>query len=246
MNMALSLRSICSFFRQKVDREPYFVRDYNRLVARFLDEMPLDQAMEQAVGGGDYEQGGRAMVGLLKEFGLRPGHGVLDFGCGSGRLSTELGKQFGAAVEYTGIDVVQEMLDYAAKRAPPSYRFILSPKVELPVAGCSVDFLMAMSVFTHLYARESKGYLLETFRVLRPGGVAIITTLTLSLYLRGLPSKILGRQPHVNSYFRRSSFERWAESCGFSIELFKSELFGHNIFILKRSMAGRYAAVNSH
>ena len=104
-------------------REPHFIRDYRRVVVNYIATHPLDEAMALAVGGGDYDANGKLECDLLAELGLSAGHTVIDIGCGSGRLSTQLSRRYGAGIDYLGIDVVPQLLAYARSRAMPSYRF---------------------------------------------------------------------------------------------------------------------------
>lgn len=52
-------------------RDPHFIRDYCRVVAKFVAEHPLDEAMALAVGG-DYELNGKRECDLLIELGCAP------------------------------------------------------------------------------------------------------------------------------------------------------------------------------
>ncbi len=113
-------------------REPHFIRDYRRVVANFIAEHPLDQAMALAVGGRDYDVNCKLECDLLVELGLSAGHSIVDIGCGSGRLSTQLSRRYGAGINYLGIDVVAELLAYARSKATPGYRFELTTGLSIP------------------------------------------------------------------------------------------------------------------
>jgi 2-polyprenyl-3-methyl-5-hydroxy-6-metoxy-1,4-benzoquinol methylase len=77
-------------------KQPHFVRDYRRVVANFLHAYPLDEAMARAVGGGGYDDNGKIECDALIAIGLTPGDSVIDIGCGSGRLSTQLSRRASA------------------------------------------------------------------------------------------------------------------------------------------------------
>jgi SAM-dependent methyltransferase len=214
--------------------QPHYVRNYERMVTRLLAHYPLEEAMSRAVGG-DYDRGGVVQADILVGLGLRAGHEIVDFGCGSGRLSTELGRRFGGAIGYLGVDVVQPLLDYAASKAPASYRFLRHLELSLPAPDASADFLAAFSVFTHPHRSETMAYLTEANRVLRPGGTAACSLLTLRLYVRGLPSTLLGRQPHLNSYIRPATIASWARRCGFVLEqMLAPGLLGQHVAVLRK------------
>src|SRR5262249_41320835 len=157
---------------------PHFVQSYERLVDELLKQHPLDEAMSRAVGG-SYEHGGAIEADILTELGLTTGTRIIDLGCGSGRLSTALGGRFATSIDYLGIDIVQSMLDYAAAKAPPTYRFVLHRDLSIPAPNETADFVVAFSVFTHLRTSETLAYLADAKRVLRPGGAVVFSFLTL-------------------------------------------------------------------
>jgi ubiquinone/menaquinone biosynthesis C-methylase UbiE len=84
----------------------------------------------------------------MVELGLSAGHSIVDIGCGSGRLSTQLSRRYGAGIDYLGIDVVPELLAYARSKATPGYRFELTTGLSIPAPDASVDFVAAFSIFT--------------------------------------------------------------------------------------------------
>ena len=73
-------------------------------------------------------------------------------------------------VEYTGIDIVQDLLDYAQTKCPSNYNFIKNHTLRLPLETSSADVFCAFSVFTHLLQHETFLYLRDAARCLRPGG----------------------------------------------------------------------------
>jgi len=133
-------------------------------------------------------------VARLNMAGLRPEHDVLDVGCGIGRIARYLCDYLDSSSRYEGFDVVPERVQWCqANIAPrfPNFRFQLvrlwnsrySPDPTLPHPSSfrfpyddnSFDFAFAQSVFTHLLPDESRHYLREIHRVLRPGGIAFTT-----------------------------------------------------------------------
>ena len=82
--------------------------------------------MSLAVGG-DYEVMGEALRQRLVRFGLRPNDYLVDVGCGSGRVAFALARShFRDTIRYLGVDIVPEMLDFAAEKCQqPRWRFEL-------------------------------------------------------------------------------------------------------------------------
>jgi len=218
---------------------PHFVQSYERLVDELLKQHALDEAMSRAVGG-NYEHGGAIEADILTELGLTTGTSIVDLGCGSGRLSTALGGRFGTSIDYLGIDIVQSMLDYAAAKAPPTYRFVLNRDLGIPAPDETADFVVAFSVFTHLRTSETLTYLADAKRVLRPGGAVVFSFLTLPQHWRmligDLKGRLRGTLPHLVTYTQPRTIGRWARQLGFQLEQFNApESIGHRIAVLRRS-----------
>jgi SAM-dependent methyltransferase len=154
---------------------PVSAREYRTHTAYLLAKHPLDQAMELAVGHGNYETVGDAEALIMREAGLAEGHSLIDIGCGSGRLAAALSRQLGPRISYLGIDVVPELLDYAKPRCDEAYRFLLTEGLNIPVSDNTADFVASFSLFTHLPATETAIYLREVHRALKPYGVAVFS-----------------------------------------------------------------------
>ena len=218
-------------------REPHFIRDYRRVVANFITTHPLDEAMALAVGGGDYDANGKLECDLLLELGLSAGHSVIDIGCGSGRLSTQLSRRYGAGIDYLEIDVVSELLAYARSRAMPGYRFELTKGLSIPASDASVDFVAAFSIFTHLKHRETVLYLREARRVLHPGATLVFSFIELRHHRREfaytLAVTVIGRRKVQNHFISRRAIKRWSAEIGFEVETIRSHPLGQTIAVLR-------------
>jgi ubiquinone/menaquinone biosynthesis C-methylase UbiE len=203
----------------------HFVEDYERLVADLIATRPIDEAMSLAVGG-LYEEIGAIEANLLRHAGLKDGMSLVDLGCGSGRLAHAVGSSM--SISYTGIDIVQALLDYAKSKAPDSYRFILHRELSIPLDDNSHDFIAAFSVFTHLLHAESYIYLDESRRVLKPGGKLAFSFLEFayaghwSTFQSTVDAQRNNTAPHLNTFIERSTIEVWCERLGFIREDFIS------------------------
>jgi ubiquinone/menaquinone biosynthesis C-methylase UbiE len=202
--------------------EPHFVSDHRRLVTQLAAALPIDKAMARAVGGGDYETIGAAEANLLIEFGFGAGYSLIDIGCGSGRLSSQLSKRFGDAITYLGTDVVPELLEYARQRAAPGYRFELTGGLTIPAADGRADFVVAISVFTHLRGAETASYLRDIHRTLKPGGLLVFSFLELPHHARIFVSssirKLIGKCHPENHFLSRKTILQLANELGFTTE----------------------------
>ena len=113
----------------------------------------------------------------------------LDIGCGTGLLGISSLPFIGKNGKYIGIDVSDNDIDYCLKHYPKEkFEFIhfdinnpryapkqKEKKIKWPIDNESVDFAMALSVWTHLNEADALFYFREINRILKPGGKAIIT-----------------------------------------------------------------------
>jgi ubiquinone/menaquinone biosynthesis C-methylase UbiE len=196
---------------------PHYVSDYKRLTDELIRTHPIDEAMSLAVGGG-YHEIGPLLCQLVANAGLEDGGSIVDVGCGSGRLATYLAERF-RTIDYLGIDVVPELVSYAASKCPANYRFATSDDLRIPAEDASADMVVAFSVFTHLFQEESYTYLLEARRILKPGGAIVFSFLEFdrhwSIFETMLTREWLDARPHLNMFLDRNTIELWARKLGF-------------------------------
>ena len=133
-------------------------------------------------------------LGRLNMAGLRPDHDVLDIGCGVGRIARFLCDYLNDQGSYEGFDVTEVLVQWCNENITPRYpnfKFTETPLFHpsynpdptlpsaagftFPYSDESFDFVFAQSVFTHLWPDETRNYLDEVRRVLRPGGVSFLT-----------------------------------------------------------------------
>lgn len=201
---------------------PHFERDYSRMVAALRGKYPYDEAMQRAVGG-TFEEVGRDQVTFLEQRGLRDSTAVVDLGCGSGRTAVQIAKRL-PNCSYVGIDVVQDLLDYATSICPASYRFIRSTAVAFPLPDASADMIIAFSVFTHLLHEECYAYLQDAVRVLRPGGKFVFSFFEFaradqwSVFADTVESRKTDAFGHMNTFIERSAIEAWCSHLGLNVE----------------------------
>lgn len=109
----------------------------------------------------------------LDAIGARIGRDqALDFGCGVGRLTQALAKEF---AHVTGVDIAPSMLEQAERynRNGERCRFLLNESADLSaVSADSVDLVYSNITLEHCEPVFAKGYIREFLRVIRPGGVA--------------------------------------------------------------------------
>lgn len=98
---------------------------------------------------------------------------LLDFGCGCGRVIRRWHDLGGPALH--GSDLNPKLIDWCSANLPFA-RFAVNG-LEPPLAYQEgyFDFVYALSVFTHLNEELQDGWVEELARVIRPGGVLLIT-----------------------------------------------------------------------
>ncbi len=96
---------------------------------------------------------------------------ILDAGCGTGYGTAELA----ASASVTGTDISAEAVEHAHSRyRSERVRFIQGSCERLPFSDAAFDLLVAFEVIEHLDGWQD--LLSEAARVLRPGGVLLVST----------------------------------------------------------------------
>lgn len=111
----------------------------------------------------------RAIADLLARSIPTPESGVLDLGCGDGRLGASI-LRVSPTVRYVGIDLLPDRIE-EARRLVPSGEFEVGSVDRLPYPDGQFDVAVAMTLFSSLPSirmEEAAGR--EVARVIRPGG----------------------------------------------------------------------------
>lgn len=113
----------------------------------------------------------RNLINLVREAGATGGT-LMDLGCDDGEWTLQLAGAIGAA-EVHGVEIVPEQADKAEQKGVRVTRLNLNaPMNEVPSEH--FDVVHANQVIEHVTSVD--GFVSEVYRLLKPGGVAVIST----------------------------------------------------------------------
>jgi 2-polyprenyl-3-methyl-5-hydroxy-6-metoxy-1,4-benzoquinol methylase len=145
---------------------------------------------------------------------VHAGEHVLDVGCGEGRFTAAL---VDAGARVVGIDVAQEPLRRArAERSDLDLQFVPA-QGPWPLEDTSFDAVWAGETIEHV--ADTAGWLSEVRRVLRPGGLLLLSTpahgpltlLGLALSRRAFAARFDPSSDHLRFYSRATLAELLGE-----------------------------------
>lgn len=223
----------------------HFVEDYELFVKNLLNTKPLDEAMSLAVGG-EYNLIGDIEKNVVIYSGLKDGMKLIDYGCGSGRLANSLAKTL--KIEYLGVDVVEDLLQYAKSKSPSEYNFLKHQELNIPADDSSVDMICAFSLFTHLLQAETYIYMEDMYRVLKKEGRLVFSFLEFDIPSQWTVFELTVTQqkssniPVLNMFMEKNVIQQWANHIGFKviefingdINHFDGKALGQSVAILEK------------
>jgi ubiquinone/menaquinone biosynthesis C-methylase UbiE len=194
-------------------RDDYYASPFGALFSAYMERPWPSRAIGRLLWGGDmrpyYESMGA--IGEVTEGGM-----IVDCPCGAGPALRELHR--GRTVRYIAADLSPSMLRRARKRAAArrlSVEFVEAEATDLPVPSDSADLFLSYWGL-HCFA-DPRGALIETARVLKPGG-----RLVGACFVRGrdtLRQRLLVR-PGTGDFGpvgTGEEVEAWLEEAGFAL-----------------------------
>lgn len=128
------------------------------------------------LGGQEAAEAVAGCLGPLLPDGGSRALDLLEWGCGPLRILRHLGEQPALkGVRLAGCDRDLDALAWGRRCFPGLRLFAAGSRPPLPEASQSLDLLLGISVFTHLPEADEGPWMTECLRVLRPGGLFLLT-----------------------------------------------------------------------
>ncbi len=113
---------------------------------------------------------------VIQSLGLKKSHSVLDVGCGTGSLTLKIADFLGLEGSIVGVDAAEGMLDVARKKSGgySNISFDAALAEKLPYPDGSFDRAVSTFFFHHIGFGLKQKALAEIWRMLVPGGKAVV------------------------------------------------------------------------
>ena len=180
------------YLENRVGVPPPVYEEVRRRKTYEIDHVLPPAFLRQRIHGSDdvetFEQVGRAVASDLVDYLKRPEASdpdfrVLDFGVGCGRILIplqDLARKSAPrpeATQWYGSDIDGQAIEWCSTYLGSRGKFGLNETMPpLPYADRFFDFVYSISIFTHLPEAMQFAWLEEINRVLKTGGVAVIST----------------------------------------------------------------------
>jgi ubiquinone/menaquinone biosynthesis C-methylase UbiE len=182
--------------------------------ARIHDGVPRHQLLERAAGFAV------RVLSLPPWLELRPEDTVVEVGPGVGYVMQALAEQSGVA-HVTGLDVAAAMADFGRARirrdglSADRFRFELYDGVTFPWPDGTVDLFYSVAAIQHIPKPYAYNVLLEMQRCLKPGGTAVVQTLSWELlprqqhitFAQEIKNQISGATTHWHHFYDAQELE---------------------------------------
>lgn len=136
------------------------------------------------------------------------GKDVVEVACGGGQ---GLGLLATHARSLLGTDIAPEVLDRARKTYDDEIRLAVGAADRIDVPSATLDVILLFEAL--YYLPDPDGFFAEASRVLRPGGVLLITTANKDLF-------DFTRSPHSTRYFGVDELGRMLQAHGFASRMY--------------------------
>ena len=140
---------------------------------------------------------------------------MLDLGCGTGYCAGKLSARFPAA-QLVALDLALPMLHAAAAHASCETQLLCADMQALPLHNAVAE--LAVSSLSLQWCADVQQVFSELFRVLRPGGQALLSTFgPATLRELGSAWNVADAHVHVTKFVGQALLEQTARAVGFSV-----------------------------
>ena len=181
-----------------------------------------------------YYHGGRATaewikdkVGQYIEFENKR---ILEWGCGPGRIIRHLPALIGDQCHYYGTDYNPKSIEWCSQNLPQIEFNHNQLAAKLTYPNDYFDVIYGISIFTHLSEQLHFDWYAELCRVLKPGGILLLSTQG-DNFKEKLTAKELEQYNHGNLVVRGQVKEGHRTYSAFHPPDFMQELFKNNIVV---------------
>lgn len=122
------------------------------------------------------KEGAKNLVGHIQKHVDLQNKKILDWGCGPGRIVRHLPALIGNNCSYYGTDYNEKSIEWCRKNLPEIQFNHNSLEAKLPYSDNFFDVIYGLSIFTHLSESMHIDWYNELFRILKPGGILLLTT----------------------------------------------------------------------
>ena len=113
---------------------------------------------------------------ILKSLQIKPGQNILDAGCGNGYMAKEFSKIAGNTGKVFAIDIHKDSIKQLQSETAKSNIIAIAGDItkNIPIEESSIDIIYLSTVFHGFTSAEKDGFLKNTKRILKPGGLLAI------------------------------------------------------------------------
>ncbi|MCT4623120.1 MAG: class I SAM-dependent methyltransferase [Schleiferiaceae bacterium] len=123
----------------------------------------------------DSQEAAKELASLFAKHIQLKNANILDWGCGPGRLIRHMPKAIGNGCKYYGTDYNKDSIAWCSENLPEIKFNHNGIEAQLPYEDNQMDVIYGISIFTHLSPDSHYDWYKELYRVLKPGGIMLLT-----------------------------------------------------------------------